>query len=101
MNRNPHCPKPPAGLTERRSERRQAAAGDGWLEPLEGGAREDFRLVDVSPGGFRGRHRCPALAAGQKVRFCHGHAKGVAVVMWNRVLGGEVESGFLIVSRPL
>ena len=58
----------------------------------------NFKLMDTSPSGFCAGHHYGALSAGQKVRFQHDHAQGVAVVIWNRVLGDDVRSGFLIVS---
>lgn len=82
----------------RRGELRRSAAGRGWMEPLDGAGREEFQLMDTSPSGFRGCHRYGALSAGQRVRFHHDRAEGVAVVIWNRVTGARVESGFLIVS---
>jgi len=33
------------------------------------------------------------------VEFAHPEAKGRARVMWNRILAGGVESGFLVVLR--
>jgi hypothetical protein len=102
MNRKPrHYPEPAPALEERRQEERRVASGAGWIEPLEGGAREELQLVDMSGSGFRGLHGSFTLCAGQRVRFQYPRHKGVAVVMWNRLLGGHVESGFLIVSRSL
>jgi hypothetical protein len=84
---------------ERRHEMRKPVRGAGWLEPADGSlARQEFRLVDVSPSGFRVRHHCRTLEAGQSVRFRHEQAAGVAVVVWNRVLGHDVESGLVIVA---
>jgi len=54
------------------------------------------RLVDISAGGFRAAHGHAALLAGQKVKFQHPSGKGIARVMWNRVVENEVESGFRI-----
>jgi hypothetical protein len=81
----------------RRGEPRKPAGGTGWMEPMDRLGREEFRLVDTSPSGFRARHGCVALTAGQKVRFQHERAEGVAIVVWNCVTGAEVESGFLVV----
>lgn len=102
MGRKPQqYPEPGPVPVERRQEDRRVTTGSGWMEPLEGGAGEEFQLVDVSPKGFRALHRCFTLAAGQKVHFRFARRKGVAVTMWNRVLKGHVESGFLIVSGSL
>jgi hypothetical protein len=92
------CPEPRDAPANRRRESRKLAAGTGWMEPLDGMGREELRLVDTSPSGFRACHRCPALSAGDRVRFHHARAEGVAVSIWNRVTGDHVESGFLIVS---
>src|ERR1039457_1485845 len=81
----------------RRRESRKLAAGTGWMEPLDGTGREEVRLMDTSPSGFRPRHRRRPLSAGERVRFHHARAEGVAVSIWNRVMGDDVESGFLIV----
>src|ERR1039458_5714382 len=35
----------------RRRESRKLAAGTGWMEPLDGTGREEFRLMDTSPTG--------------------------------------------------
>lgn len=84
---------------DRRVEARRPARGSAWVEVPDGSGEQQVRLVDVSPSGFRARHGCTALSAGQEVRFRHAWAAGVAVVVWNRILGDNVESGFLIVSR--
>lgn len=53
--------------------------------------------MDVSPSGFRITHGYTSLAAGQIVEFSHMESSGTARVMWNRILGERVETGFLIV----
>jgi hypothetical protein len=63
-------------------------------EPLEIAGK----LMDVSPGGFRMAHDCASLRSGQVVEFTHVEAKGHAQVMWNRILAGGVETGFLVVA---
>ena len=85
---------------EKRSEARREASGQVRVtftdpEPLE----IDGRLMDVSASGFRMAHECPSLRSGQLVEFAHPEANGRARVMWNRILAGGVESGFLVVSR--
>jgi len=82
---------------ERRKEPRSPA--DGKVEfLLEDPLPRKFhgRLVDVSEGGFRASHEPTGLHAGVEVRFRHPAAEGRARVMWTRVLGERVESGFLI-----
>ncbi len=61
-------------------------------EPLE--IRGHLR--DVSREGFRAIHHHAALCTGQQVRFQHASASGLAEVIWNRILGDRVESGFLV-----
>ena len=88
-----------AGTHEKRKEPRRLASGlirvrfhNPQEFDLEGG------LVDVSPNGFRVAHECASLEAGATVEFWHSSASGQARVMWNRVLGTRIESGFLVLS---
>lgn len=53
-------------------------------------------LVDVSGSGFRMAHAYVALEAGQVVEFSHVEASGRARVVWNRIAGARVETGFLV-----
>jgi hypothetical protein len=53
-------------------------------------------LLDTAKSGFRVRHRSPALLPGQIVEFELAGVNGRARVVWTRVLGERVESGFLI-----
>ena len=87
-----------AGAEQRREER---YAGKGnvvvrFVTPrrfeIEG------RLVDVSLSGFRMAHDCSWLTAGQFVEFSHVEARGRARVVWTRIVGGSVESGFVLVT---
>ena len=57
----------------------------------------DGQLVDISAHGFRMRHTCAVLAAGQVVEFSYASATGQARVVWNRVMPDRVESGFVVV----
>lgn len=87
-------------MHEKRREARREASGSVRViftdpEPLE----IDGRLMDVSANGFRMEHACASLRSGQIVEFTHPEAKGRAKVMWNRILAGGVESGFLVVAR--
>ena len=53
-------------------------------------------LIDVSQHGFRASHSHVRLATGQEVWFeCSGE-QGRARVIWTRIMGTEVQSGFLI-----
>lgn len=56
-------------------------------------------LMDMSSSGFRANHTFTSLRSGQQVHFRHSRAEGKAVVMWNRIMDGSVESGFFIVGR--
>jgi hypothetical protein len=85
---------------EKRRETRYAASGKVRVkftnpEPLE----IDGKLMDVSNSGFRMAHDCASLTSGQVVEFAHVEATGRARVMWNRILAGGIESGFLVVLR--
>jgi hypothetical protein len=87
-------------MHEKRREERREASGQVRVtftdpEPLE----IDGTLMDVSANGFRMAHDCASLRSGQVVEFAHPEAKGRARVMWNRIMGGGVESGFLVVVR--
>ncbi len=90
----------PAAVEEKRREPRQPAQGPVWIHFENPQSIEiQGQLVDVSASGFRMSHGYPSLGAGQTVEFSHPSAKGVARVMWNRILDRTVESGFLIVSH--
>jgi hypothetical protein len=58
----------------------------------------DGKLMDVSASGFRMKHDCTSLHCGQFVEFAHIEAIGRAQVIWNRILAGGVETGFLVVA---
>ena len=85
--------------SDRRAETRFKADGQVSLA-LEEPLHQEFTgtLADYSKSGFRVVHHCPDLHSGQIVRFQHLIACGTARVMWNRILEGRVESGFLIVA---
>ena len=82
---------------DKRREARREASGNVRVtftnpEPLE----IDGTLIDVSSSGFRMKHGCQSLRSGQVVEFAHVEAKGRARVIWNRILDGGVETGFLL-----
>ena len=86
---------------EKRREQRVSACGAltlGW----EGGPNSPIEgaLMDSSVHGFRAAHRHPGLVTGQEVVFEHSGARGRARVMWTRILGANVESGFLVIGKP-
>lgn len=85
-------------IAEKRREPRHKASGNVWISYLDPAPRRvDGKLVDVSANGFRMSHRCATLAAGAVVEFDHHAAKGYARVMWNRMAGEQVETGFLVI----
>ena len=85
---------------EQRREPRQAASGEVRFQfgaGLSNGAGEvRAKLLDRSARGFRAQHDCSQLTCGQVVEFRLMAAKGMARVVWTRILGETVESGFLI-----
>ena len=88
---------------ERRAEPRVPAAGRVRLRcPDLAGQTIEGVLRDLSAHGFRAAHDCPGLGSGQSVLFQHEKASGRARVVWTRIAGGRVESGFcyLNAGRP-
>lgn len=59
-------------------------------------------LADTTSTGFRASHGARNLVTGQIVEFDFEGGHGRARVAWTRILGEEVESGFLILtcSKP-
>lgn len=53
-------------------------------------------LTDCSTSGFRASHEYTSLETGQVVRFQRSVACGNAKVVWNRIAGGKVETGFVL-----
>jgi len=86
----------PAGYDRRREPRHPASGGVEFFVEDPMPARFRGELMDWSQSGFRARHRHTELQSGQTVRFRHARASGQASVMWTRIRGAEVESGFLI-----
>jgi hypothetical protein len=87
----------PAPSRDNRREPRRAA--DGEVKVWFGKPRSlviEGRLVDVSASGFRMAHEYAALEAGQMVDFSHLEASGRARVVWTRIAGTRVETGFLV-----
>ena len=81
----------------RRREPRFPAAGEVQLVAEElPGVEICARLLDVSQGGFRATHDCLFLCSGQQVSFRDRCRQGKARLIWTRVVGKCVESGFLI-----
>ena len=90
----------PPGTEERRAAPRHKAQGVVTLHPRNcAGEAIAGRLVDISRSGFRALHHAQALTAGQDVEFEIGERPGSARVIWTRISGGRVESGFLILGE--
>jgi hypothetical protein len=88
----------PENVSEnRRTEDRFNADGEVTLM-FDDPAPRSFagRLLDTSTRGFRAAHTWARLENGQVVEFRHGAASGRARVMWNRIVGDAVETGFLV-----
>jgi len=84
-------------MLERREEPRVEATGAVRLR-VEAAASPAVKgtVIDTSARGFRARHDCCDFASGQIVTFEHRLAAGRARIMWTRIIGDLVESGFLI-----
>lgn len=84
---------------DRRSEPRAAADGHVRLHRSDVlGSCVEGQLLDASAHGFRAAHQCPDLATGQVVAFEHALASGRARVIWTRITGDHVQSGFYILA---
>jgi hypothetical protein len=82
---------------DRRRTPRQQAKGVVFLTLRDSDSSEiPGFLLDVSASGFRAAHRFKELCSGQEVVFSHDGGAGVARVVWTRILGQTVESGFLV-----
>ena len=89
----------PAHPEERRRNPRREVQGVIFLKILKSDLRsEPIRscLIDLSAAGFRASHSSKELCSGQEVAFCHDAGKGMARVVWTRIVGQSVECGFLI-----
>ena len=92
----------PESETGQRVEQRREPrlATDGEVHFLLGESAKEVRgrLLDRSASGFRAEHNCPELTCGQLVQFrLNSSSMGEARVVWTRISGGRVETGFLIV----
>ena len=88
---------PALRILEKRREPRQAARGTVILR-LPGPHPVEIRgqLVDVSSSGFRAAYDSTPFEAGQVIEFEHSRLRGSARVIWNRIGGGQIQTGFLI-----
>lgn len=87
-----------SSFQEKRREPRTPSAGDVSFRLLEAPPGQPIlgRLLDTSPHGFRASHPFPGLVTGQEVQFQHSSASGRARVAWNRIVAGDVQTGFFI-----
>jgi len=57
------------------------------------------QFLDFGRDGFRVIHSYVGLVSGQSVYYHHVLAKGAAKVVWNRIIGEMVETGFIIIGE--
>lgn len=88
-----------AVFDERRRAPRRSAGGAIEIVFGDQGQAIEAQLLDSSATGFRITHHCPYLKTGEEVLFRAAGEEGLARVMWNRVLAGRVETGFLALER--
>jgi hypothetical protein len=86
---------------DRRAETRHPASGQVELRPewFASTTSVPGEMLDIHSGGFRARHSFQALVSGHIVEFAYGRQRGRARVVWTRILGDQVESGFMILPR--
>lgn len=103
MKKSPGTSNPEVSRAqEQRREARFVAGGEVRFSFHELGAKPGSKevrgtLMDRSASGFRAQHDCAELTTGQLVRFhLRGGSKGKARVIWTRILGDRVETGFFI-----
>ena len=83
---------------ERRTESRFPVSGEVRL--WQSSLRIVFtgRILDTAATGFRARHGQLSLASGELVNFLFSGRTGLARAVWTRILNGEAETGFRILS---
>ena len=87
---------------EQRREPRQSGAGEVRFLIAVSGANTGLteihgQVLDRSASGFRAEHGFAGLTCGQIVEFrINGSAKRQARVVWTRIMGARVETGFFI-----
>ncbi len=87
-------------MIERRKKERRPAEGEvvlfsGLPTPVE----IRGHLADVSHGGFRAIHKDKTICPGGLFNFRHAFAEGSAQLIWTRIVGDHVESGFRILRK--
>jgi hypothetical protein len=53
--------------------------------------------MDISPGGFRIKHNYQEISLNQVALIQYGDGDRRARVAWNRRLGSDIESGFMVI----
>ena len=81
---------------EKRREPRQLATGALRFRVAGDTGMVEASLIDTSVHGFRASHTHVRLETGQEVYFECGDVEGRARVIWTRIMGGQVQSGFLV-----
>ena len=88
-----------AATGERRKQERRKTIGSVYFWWDDAFGRETRgTLLDESESGFRARHHCAELTAGQLVGIRLGGVESRARVAWTRVMGDVVESGFMMLA---
>src|SRR5712691_8897081 len=98
MNVSSLVESPPGQKQERRTEPRRKAEGLVFLTARTSGTPAlviSAFLMNLSESGFCASYTSKELSPGREVAFCHDGGLGVAKVVWTRVLGQEVQSGFV------
>ena len=91
-----------ASPSERRDHARHSAHGTVIVRPSgEDGPEIQGILIDLSDAGFRISHDSPNLETGLLVDFDRAGASGQAKVIWNRILQGSVQTGFLVTRQTV
>jgi hypothetical protein len=87
-------------IIERRKKERRQTEGEVLLfSGLPTPTEIRGRLADVSHSGFRAVHKDKTLCPGGQFNFRHAFAEGLAQLIWNRIVGDHVESGFRILRK--
>jgi hypothetical protein len=88
----------PLAADERRREPRYEAEGPVEFRVTQPPLPRVIQgaLQDLSSSGFRATHPDRYLENGEVVEFAFAGRSGKARVIWNRLSGGAVESGFWI-----
>lgn len=84
-------------LKGRRGQRSKAVGEISLLFSDSAHLQVKGKLMDQSSDGFRVAHNYCNFECGQEVCYHHGLTRGRAKVVWNRIFGERVETGFLIV----